>query len=169
MNLKDIEEMLNIVCLNYEIKFGNKIVQQKEGVPMGARFAPPFAIIYMFQIERDILFKVRKTYHVAYYKRFIDDTVIIYKPKQVQVTADNRTDILNIFNAEHDMIKFTIDSPNEKGYLAFLDMEIKLDPSKGIIYRFYQKTIHSGNILNFAAANPLSTKKVLQLIALELF
>ena len=35
---------------NYEIEFNNKVYLQTERVPMGARYAPPYAIVYMYMI-----------------------------------------------------------------------------------------------------------------------
>ena len=55
MTIAQVENILTFISYNYEISFGDTIVKQIKGVPMGARFAPPFAIITLHFIEKEAL------------------------------------------------------------------------------------------------------------------
>ena len=50
-----------------------------------------------------------------------------------------------------------MEKPNPEGHLAFLDMEIKLDRG-AVLHRWYQKNIHSGNLIHNDSATLFATK-----------
>ena len=47
----DLQRCLTFVCYNYEIKYKEVTYLQIKGCPMGAHFAPPFAILMMHKLE----------------------------------------------------------------------------------------------------------------------
>ena len=143
------KDMLYLVCYQYEIRFNNKIYLQKKGVPMGARFAPPFAIIVLYMLEREIL---KRQEGILFYKRYIDDTLIFFDKNKV--TAEQ---VLDKFNSANSNIVFTMENPNPEGFLAFLDMELKME-GRAITHRWYQKGIHSGNLIHKDSATLFATK-----------
>ena len=158
LNIRDILDLLKLICDNYEIRFDNDIYLQKHGVPMGARFAPPFAIIFMYELERKILNDIGSTeIEIRLFKRYIDDIVIIYKDltSECKWHTDN---VLSHFNKFSKNIQFTIELPNEDGFIPFLDAQISLTNNK-VIFKWYQKKLHSGNILHYESQLPLKTKK----------
>ena len=77
LTLGDVNNMLTFICYNYEVAFNGILARQTSGVPMGARFAPPFAIITMHYIETEALHKLALLgiVPVVYY-RYIDDIII---------------------------------------------------------------------------------------------
>ena len=80
-----------------------KFYKQISGVPMGAHFAPSFAIIFMNYVEETALRKLNFTPVV--YKRFIDD--IILGPVEHSDTI--MTHILGTFNSVNSNILFTLE------------------------------------------------------------
>lgn len=162
LNIADIEQMLQIICNNYYVEFQNHVYLQKNGVPMGARFAPPFAIIYMYELERKIIEDLKNNEEdisILLYKRYIDDILLIYKYSTTRYGESKHEYIKNHFNKYDENIQFTVETPNSKnGFLPFLDTEIKTHRNK-IIYRWYQKSLHSGNIMRGDSQISVNTKK----------
>jgi hypothetical protein len=144
------QEMLVYICENYFLKFGEQKYKQMNGVPMGARFAPPFAVIYMFDIEERALAKIPEP--SILYGRYIDD-VIYVRPENSQITND---ELLNVFNSIEPEIKFTMENTID-GELPFLDCKLMVNTNK-IEYKWYIKALHSGNLLNYHSHVPMRMK-----------
>ena len=136
-------KMINFVCYNYEITFDSITVKQKTGVPMGARFAPPFAIICMHYIEELALNLLEQTVKPIIYFRYIDD--IILGP--VPFDNDLHTIILNTFNGINKHIQFTIEAPNPSQWLTFLDTKLTFNSGQ-LLYSWYSKELDSNNSLH---------------------
>ena len=71
-----VDQMMNclkFVCYNYEIQYGDKVYKQIKGCPMGAHFAPPFAIITMHKIETMALslLKEKTNFSPQVYRRYL--------------------------------------------------------------------------------------------------
>ena len=154
MDHETFRNILIHICFNYEIEFDNKYYLQTRGVPMGARFAPPFAIIFMHMIEETALYRLSPELKPWLYIRYIDDIFMIYNDNQ----DENIVEIFNTFNSIDPDIKFTIEKPNIQGWLAFLDCEVKIKNNK-FFYRWYMKSLHSGNLMNAHSLVPLAMKR----------
>lgn len=63
-------------------------------------------------------------------------------------------------NSISNKIQFTVETPNEDGFLAFLDFEIKMVNNK-FETRLYSKDIHSGTIYPWKSNGPISMKKAI--------
>ena len=138
VTVDDLMRMLNFISQNYEIAFNEKIYLQKKGCPMGAQYAPAFAIIFMHSIETKALGILKDNYDIVptVYKRYIDD--VIMGPFSCNFDFDV---ITNVFNSVNKDIKFTIDVP-ESNYLNYLDLTIWINIK--IHFCHYQKEIASG-------------------------
>jgi hypothetical protein len=64
---------------------------------------------------------------------------------------------LNIFNSVLPQIQFTIEEKNSEGWLAFLDCQVHVNQGN-YKYKWYQKDLHSGNMLNEKSNVPTSVK-----------
>ena len=53
--LSDIAEF---VLKNYFFKFGKQTLKQKRGSAIGTKFAPPYSILFMTELEEEILQKL---------------------------------------------------------------------------------------------------------------
>ena len=137
--VEDLVDFLKFISYNYEITYNNKTYLQIKGCPMGAHFAPPFAIIYMNAIETIALDNLNKNLGTVplIYKRYIDDIILGPYPKSEKFFQD----ILHLFNSANNNINFTIEIP-ENDYLNFLDISISV--SQRLRYKWYSKSCHSG-------------------------
>jgi hypothetical protein len=146
-------EALAIISLNYEIWFHDRKYLQIKGVPMGARFAPPFAIIFMHHIESTALNLLPVEMKPYIYLRYIDDIFYACNEK------GHSNHILNMFNTVDNNIKFTIETVTNTCKLPFLDTQLYVDDNGYIKHSWYMKKVHSGNMLNFSSHLPMSCKK----------
>jgi hypothetical protein len=157
LSLEQIYELLIFVCYNYEIVFNNKNYLQLRGVPMGARFAPPFAIITMHAIETEAISKLCQNDMPLIYTRYIDDIFFLCS-KDIDDVAQNER-IVKTFNSINKNIQFTLEKGRtEENEIPFLDMEFFFGES-GIDYRWYMKDLHSGNLMNYHSHGPMKSKK----------
>ena len=135
----ELEKALKFISYNYEIEFDNNVYLQKKGCPMGAHFAPPFAIITLHKIETEALKLITIKYDKPkIYARYIDD--IFLGPVERNTVFFN--DLLKSFNAVNDAIQFTIEVPEVGKPLNFLDLAIYIKKQE-VKYTWYSKECHS--------------------------
>ena len=141
----DVLKCLKFICYNYYIQYNNVTYRQIKGCPMGARFSPPFAIIYMYYIEQEALKILDKDHKISpqYYGRYIDDIIIgpllINDPNSINK-------LLSVFNSVSQDIKFTLEVPKNR-YLNFLDVSIGVGDT-GLDYKWFVKSMRSNITLN---------------------
>ncbi len=155
-SLDDLKKCLSFISYNYEIQFENKSYLQIKGCPMGAHFSPPFAIIFMHDIETTALLKIKSKTGLRpeIYARYIDD--IILGP--LERNEANINHILDIFNSINDNIQFTIEIPERRQALNFLDTSITVE-DETIKYTWFRKPTHSNILLNQQSNIPFHMKK----------
>ena len=143
ISIQKIREMLRLVADNYYIQFNGQIYRQTKGLPMGAHYSPVVAIIYLDEIEKKALRKVKEEMGIEpiIYRRYVDDVLMVFD-KEV-----NEARIKEIFCSIENDIQFTLDLPKE-GWLPFLDTQMSIDKGK-IDYKWYQKEFHSGNLVHY--------------------
>jgi hypothetical protein len=154
LTIDQLKKALTFVCYNYEIQFKEKIYKQIKGCPMGAHFAPPFAIITMHYIESAALniLKDKFKFSPILYKRYIDDILLGPLPK-----SDFTDTILETFNSVNTNIQFTLEAPKPGEPIPFLDLSIYVK-DKNIEYSWHVKPNHSNNSLRIDSWIPNSVK-----------
>ena len=50
-------DLAEVVLKNNIFKFGKKTLKQKRGTAIGTKFAPPYSILFMAELEEEILRK----------------------------------------------------------------------------------------------------------------
>ena len=83
---------------------------------MGGSLGPVLANIIMTECEKVILYKLMKEKFIMFYTRFVGDTLLIIKKRDINY-------VLNQFNSFDKNLKFTTDT-FENSVLHFLDIEI---------------------------------------------
>ena len=128
LNLDDFKKCLTFICYDYEIEFKGDTYLQIKGCPMGAHFAPPFAIITMHRIEKTALqkLKLKHKFSPKVYVHYIDD--ILLGP--IERDSDFAWTVLEMFNSVNDDISFTLEAPNDQNIINFLDLSIEIKPNK---------------------------------------
>jgi hypothetical protein len=161
-NLLDIspeclEAGLRFLFTNYEVTFNNKVYIQTAGAPMGARSSVALAIITMNHIETIALQTIKQFTNVLFFGRYVDDILFICS-NEIDNTDDIETKCLETFNRVHKAIQFTIELSKDNHWLPFLDFQLRIS-NDHIYTKWYQKEVHSGNLLHAKSNVSLTTKK----------
>ena len=85
---------------------------------MGQPCAVVFAVIYLLQLESELLNTIDKQHHPILFKRFIDDVFAIFKCHQ------DAKDFIDKYNKLHNSIKLTVDISKS---VIFMDLTITID------------------------------------------
>ena len=119
-------ELLSLI-----MKYMNKL----DGVSMESPLTPVLANIIMTELVSTIIKRLFDTAKMKFYFRYIDDTLLLIKPENIQLVQD-------LFNSFHENLRFTVDR-FEKEVPHFLDM--KMSAQVLIIYR---KNTNTGQYLH---------------------
>ena len=121
--------------------FNNEIFKQIDGVAMGGPLGPTFANTFLCYWEEFWLDECPLAFRPLLYRRYVDDTLLIFKDKS------HAPLFLNYLNNKHPNINFTIE--NEiNGKLPFLDLLLtKMNDS--LLISLYRKPTFSGLGISF--------------------
>ena len=112
---------------------------------MDSCLAPVLANIILTEFEIVIVDDLINTGIIAFYRHYVDDTLVLIKPKDIPF-------VLNKFNSFDKNLKFTVDN-FENGKIHFLDLEIS-DSGIDIL----RKSTHTGRYTRFDSFKPWSRK-----------
>ena len=129
--------------------FQNQIYQQTNGAAMGSPMIPPYANIFMYQLEKETVHKHTALGSLILYKRFIDDVFIITKD-------DNISDLQNELNTLRPFIKLTWTPPAK--HCNFLDIIVSIKNGK-LHTNVYQKQLNTYAYLPFHSYHTKAQKK----------
>ena len=151
LGIADVKSLLQHCLTNNNLRFGDEFFRQTTGIAMGSRVAPPLAIIFMGELEKQYL----QTAHLkpALYMRYIDDVIGVWTHGEEALD-----EFLNHINNAHPSIKFTMESTKNHSRLAFLDTLITLKDNRYSTELFIKPT-SSGVVMHFTSAQPRQTKK----------
>ena len=110
-------ELAEIVLKNNIFQFDEKTFKQLRGTAIGTKFAPPYAILFMADLEEKTLSPSEKKPVVWW--RYIDDIFFIWEHGEESLEK-----FLNKLNSFHPTIKFTAEYSKET--INFSDVNIRL-------------------------------------------
>ena len=110
-------ELAEIVLKNNIFQFSQKTLKQLRGTATGTKFAPPYAIIFMTDLEESILKDIELQLHIWW--RYIDDIFFIWEHGE-----DSLKHFIETLNASRPTIKFTAEWSKEE--INFLDVNVRL-------------------------------------------
>ena len=146
----EFTRMLELSIKDNIFYFDNKLFRQIEGCPMGSPAGGTFANIFMCYNEEQWLDRCPEEFKPLVYKRYADDTFLIFKSK-------NHVELFRTYlNSQHPNIHFTHETEiNCK--LNFLDMTVT--HSNGTLsIETYRKPTHSGLGTHYTSFIPHSYK-----------
>ena len=118
---------------------------------MGTKMAPSYAIIYMDQLERELLQHQKPP---TKFFRFIDDIIMLYDHGEEELAK-----LLDHMNTFHPTIKFTYEFSRES--VNFMDIKIMKAPDGKIITDLYTKATDAHAYLYYTSCHPPHTSKSL--------
>ena len=122
--------MLECITSNTFFIFSNIYYKQRDGLVMGSPLSATLANIFLCFHERKLIDEFPLTFKPQFYRRYIDDTFIIFD------NANQANEFLRYMNNKHPKMEFTIEMERDNK-LLFLDLLIdKSDDDLDIsIYR----------------------------------
>ena len=135
-NKEQFKQFLNLTLFDTHFLFNDVLYKQSEGLSMGNPAAPTLANIFLCNLEHDFLLNCSPNFKPLLYKRYLDDTFVIFR-------EESHCDLfLNYINQIHPNIKFTVEKEiNNK--LAFLDMLITRN-NNSLTSSIYRKPTFTG-------------------------
>ena len=114
---KDIVWMAAFILKNNFFEFNVEVKRQKSGTAVGTKFAPPFACIFMDEVETEFLkSQERKSF---LWLRFIDNIFFIWTHGEEKLTQ-----FLNEINSFYSNLKFIYETSSWT--VCFLDLNVSL-------------------------------------------
>ena len=121
--------------------FNGTPYMQVDGVSMGSPLGPTLANSFLCHHEQLWLDRCPLEFKPLYYKRFVDDTFILFREQS------HSNKFLDYLNNQHQNIKFTMETETNK-QIPFLDMNIVQEDGK-ISTSIYRKPTFSGLGMSF--------------------
>ena len=109
--------MAKFVLKNNYFEFNGKVKQQISGTAIATKFAPPYACIFMNEVETSFL-ETQEMKPLVWF-RYIDDVFFIWTHGQEKLDS-----FLEELNRCNSSIKFTYES--SKTSIPFLDLTVSL-------------------------------------------
>ena len=146
-------------------RFNDAYYKQIDGLGMGVKPAPPFAIIYVYctvekpLLENDFEYAVviprrpADLITLEHWSRYVDDCLVL-----AEGTKEEIDQLFEYVNQLNPNIQFTHEVSNEA--VDFLDLTIHLDHKgnkRSLEYELFVKPTSLGIFLNYRSAHPRST------------
>jgi len=149
---KQLLSLLIVVTKDSVFTFDNRLYTQIDGVAMGSPIGPSYANAFLCYHERKWLQDCPLEFKPLFYKRYIDDTFLVFKhPSHIQL-------FLSYLNDQHRNIKFTCEIEKEN-QLSFLDTLITKE--NGRLYTtVYRKPTFTGLGMHYLSYSPQSIRLI---------
>lgn len=115
------------------LQFEGRIYQQTNGAAMGSPMIPPYANIFMYQLEKTVVRQYMHNGQLLFYRRFIDDIFII-------TSTGNTVELRDALNTLHPSIRLSW-TPTAKR-VNFLDLWININGKTQLETQVYQKALN---------------------------
>ena len=149
VSTEDLVKMARFVLENNYFEFNGDVKKQISGTAIGTKFAPPYACIFMDDLETKFL--QSQSLQPLVWFRYIDDIFFIWTHGN-----DKLEKFLDDLNSFDNNIKFTHES--SKDNVIFLDLIVKL--SKGrLTTDLHVKDTDRHQYLHFNSSHPDHTKR----------
>jgi len=141
-------EMSEFVLKNNFFEFDQKVYQQISGTAIGTKFAPPYACIFLDQLESS--FMQTETRKPLNWFRYIDDIFFVWTHGE-----DSLHKFMSNLNKFNKHIKITYDFSKE--HIPFLDLNVSLAEGK-LFFDLYMKSTDCHQYLHYTSSHPEHTK-----------
>ena len=150
LNKTQFRTLLEFATKKSFFLFNGKYYIQTDGVAMGSPLGPTLANIFLCHWEEIWLKKCPSKFAPQYYKRFMDDTFVLFK------SQDDVKKFHKYISSRHKNMNFTFETEIDNT-LPFLDVLVSKDPD-GFSTSLYRKPTFSGLYSNFSSFMPIKYK-----------
>ena len=158
MSEREFRTLLELATKTSFFTFNGKFYNQVDGVAMGSPLGPTLANLFLCHWEEIWLRKCPKQFSPSYYKRYMDDTFVLFK------CENDVKKFHKYIGSRHKNFSFTFESEHNDS-LSFLDVLVTRDQDS-FSSSLYRKPTFSGLYTNFFSFIPLEYKRGLLLTLL---
>ena len=151
VSTESLVELAEIVLTNNIFEFNEKVFRQLQGTAIGTKMAPPYAILFLAELEEAFLSQCEYKPHIWY--RYIDDIFMVWTHGEEKLD-----EFLNSLNSFHKTIKFTSDW--SKSGVNFLDVQVSLKHGT-FVTDLYVKPTDTHQFLHPSSCHPYHCKKAI--------
>ena len=144
MSTESLLELARCVVENNVFEHNGQTYKQKQGTAIGTKMAPPYAILFMADLEEKLLESFPLKPRVWW--RYIDDIFLLWEHGE-----DSLKEFLEHINNIHPNIKFTADYSFSK--INFLDVEVSNFGGK-LATDLFVKPTDTHQYLEFSSCHP---------------
>ena len=141
---EDIVQMAEFVLKNNFFEFNGEVKWQKSGTAIGTKFAPPYACIFIDEVETEFL-KSQELQPILWL-RCIYDIFFIWAHGTQELNF-----FLNELNKFHSNLRFTYETSKER--VNFLDLHVSIW-NGAISTDMYIKPTDGHQCLNYKSSHP---------------
>ena len=123
--------MTEFVLKNNIFEFNEKVKQQVAETAIGTKFAPPYACIYMDEVETEFL-KMQELQRLVWLQ-YIDDIFFIWNHSK-----DELNKFLENLNKFKSNLKFRYEIPKDN--INFLNLNVSMKESNLVNYLYFKET-----------------------------
>ena len=147
----EFKTLLEFATKDALILFNGNYYEQTDGVSMGSPLGPTLANVFLCHWEEIWLKKCPTKFKPVYYKRYMDDTFLLFSSK------DHYKKFFRYINSRHKNMSFTYEVENDDK-LPFLDVLVCRESCSSQLNSFttniYRKPTFSGLYTNFHSFLP---------------
>lgn len=152
LNKQNFTDLLKSAVVDSIFLFNKSYFKQLDGVAMGSPLGPTLANAFLSYHECVWLDECPLSFKPIFYRRYVDDTFIIFKdPSHADL-------FLNYLNGKHANIEFTCDKENN-GSLSFLDVLVSRQADGSFETNVYRKPTFTGLTMKFSSFLPMQYKR----------
>ena len=144
--------LASLVLENNYFEFNDRFYRQKLGTPIGAKFAPAYANLFMTRLEERLLDASADKPLV--WMRFIDDVSFVWTHGEEKLKS-----FITHLNSSHETIKFT--SEQSRGSISFLDVQVSVGEGGVLSTDLFCKPTDTHQYLHKKSCHPWHTKKAI--------
>ena len=144
ISANDPIKLAKFVLQNNYFEFNGEVQQQISGTAIGTKFTPPYACIFMDQIESEFL-KTQQHQPLVWF-RYIDDIFFIWTHCREKLEG-----YLDNFNKFHPNLRFTLEYSRKN--VTFLDLDVKILDRK-IVTNLHIKATDRHQYLHYTLSHP---------------
>ena len=147
--IDNLIKLAEFVLSNNFFKFNRDTFQQISGTAIGTKFAPPYACIYMDQVEQKFL--ATQINQPLIWLRYIDDIFFIWTHGEKELEI-----FISSFDSFTPNLKFTYES--SKKDISFLDLKVSLTNGK-LSTDLHIKATDCHQYLHYSSSHSEHTKR----------
>ena len=148
---EQIIHLLKVILGQNYFQYNNQFFQQDKGITMGSPISSTLAEVYLQFIEETRIKQLMENQEIIYYKRYVDDILIIFDHNKI-----NKTTIIDCVNKLDEHLEFKASQEIDR-LTNYMDLTIYRNTNT-IDLSIYRKPTHADITIQSSSNHPLDYK-----------